>query len=105
MLICNACGAPEMKVVVSRDLGGSHSWDENAVQVLRCGACSQWFAGLYCEERRGARERVRHQSVPLDAMTGERFAAAFDGATNEQIGAQFDGVVQGLAATDIKFAG
>lgn len=51
---CPRCGAAELRVSASLELGADSRSDEITVQVAACGACGLLAAAVYEESRRGS---------------------------------------------------
>jgi hypothetical protein len=64
---CPACERSELQIQDRLELGGDDTWDEVALQVLRC-ACGFGALGTYREFRRGSldSETVEHEGHAAD---------------------------------------
>ena len=51
---CPECGAAELRVIASLEVGADSRSDEITVQVAECGACGLLAAAVYEESRRGS---------------------------------------------------
>ncbi|HEX8693787.1 MAG TPA: hypothetical protein VF746_15300 [Longimicrobium sp.] len=52
--VCPACGAAELKIVASLELGADRMSDEITVQAVACSSCGLLAAAVYEESRRGS---------------------------------------------------
>jgi hypothetical protein len=59
---CPSCARFDLQIQLSLELGGDDTWDEVALQILRC-PCGFGALGTYRESRRGSldSETVEHE--------------------------------------------
>ncbi|HEX8905129.1 MAG TPA: hypothetical protein VF771_09830 [Longimicrobiaceae bacterium] len=78
--LCPECGNPTLEIAAAIELPPDSTWDEIALQTVRCAACGFRAAAVYRESRRGSldSEAVDHTGYRLPADVLESLVARIE---------------------------